>query len=66
MKMRVALAAILLASCKVQDPAPEIAVEDAWARASVPGQPSAAVYFTVKNSGGEDELVSVSSSAGPG
>ena len=55
-------AALLLASCsQVSEPA--IAVEKAWARASLPGQASSAAYFTIRNSGGSDRLLSVSSPA---
>lgn len=59
-----ALAALMLASCSVQSEPPQIAVEDAWARATVSGQPSAAVYLTLRNSGGEDRLTGVSSPMG--
>lgn len=58
------VAALLLplASCSAP---PSIAVSDAWARATVAGQPSAAAYLTIANKGGEsDRLVSVSSTAG--
>lgn len=59
-----ALAALMLASCSVQSEPPKIAVEDAWARATVPGQPAAAVYLTIRNSGGADRLTGVSSPVG--
>lgn len=59
-----ALAALLLGACQAESTPPAITIEDAWARATVPGQPSAAVYLTVRNDGGEDRLVEVSSPAG--
>jgi copper(I)-binding protein len=63
-KKSAALAALLLVSCNVQDKPPAVAIQDAWTRATVPGQGSAAVFFTITNGGGTDRLVSVSSSAG--
>ncbi len=57
------LAALLLASCSPQAAAPAISIEDGWARATLPGQTSSAAYFTIRNSGGADRLLSVSSSA---
>jgi hypothetical protein len=59
-----ALAAILLVSCTPKAAAPVIAVDGAWARATLPGQMSSAIYFTVSNGGGEDRLLSVSTTAG--
>ncbi len=44
--------------------APEIMVSDAWARATAPGQSSAAVYAIIKNNGGPDRLVEVTSETG--
>jgi copper(I)-binding protein len=61
-KKSAAIAAILLASCGVSAP-PRISVEAAWARATLPGQTSSAAYFTIRNAGGPDKLLSVSSSA---
>lgn len=53
-------AALLLAACSARD-APDIVVENGWARATVAGQDSAAAYLTIVNRGGsEDRLVSVS------
>jgi copper(I)-binding protein len=50
-------ACLLLASCG--QGAPEIAVDRAWARATVPGQTQAAVYLRVVNGGGgSDGLLS--------
>ena len=57
------LAALLLSSCSADKP-PAIRVDNAWARATAPGQSSAAVYLTISNSGGEDELVKAFSRAG--
>ena len=62
MRTTAALAALLLASCTASAP-PAIDVQDAWARATLPGQTSSAAYFTISNSGGPDQLLSVSSSA---
>jgi copper(I)-binding protein len=59
-KIIVAVAALLLASCSASSP-PAIAIDDAWARATVPAQMSSAAYFTIRNSGGPDALVSISS-----
>lgn len=62
MRKGVALSALLLlASCNGEGAPPTIAVESAWARATVPGQTATAGYFTLVNSGGEDRLLSVSS-----
>ena len=61
MKRSAALFALLLASCHAQDAPPKIAVEDAWARATVPGQSGSAAYFTIANQGGADRLLAVSS-----
>ena len=63
MRKGAVLAALLLASCNAERRAPQIAIEDAWARATVAQQPSSAAYFTIVNSGGDDRLVSVSSPA---
>jgi len=54
-----ALAALALAAC-TPSKAPEITVENGWARATAAGQGSAAAYFTVVNrGGGDDRLVEV-------
>jgi hypothetical protein len=60
MRKGAALVLLLLASCKVSAP-PAVSIEDAWARATVPGQTTSAAYFAVFNSGGPDKLLSVSS-----
>jgi copper(I)-binding protein len=50
-----ALAALLLASCNAQTAtAPSISVDNAWARATLPGQTSSAAYFVIANAGGAD------------
>jgi copper(I)-binding protein len=60
---RVAVAAaLLLASCKASSGPPDISVDDAWARATVPMQSSSAAYFTIRNAGpGADALLAVRS-----
>lgn len=45
---------LLVASCA--PPAPEIEVRDAWARATAPGQSNGAIYATIINTGGADQL----------
>jgi copper(I)-binding protein len=56
------VAAIALASCSGGANAPaDVHVIDAWARATVAGQPGAAVYMTIANRGhGDDRLIAVS------
>ena len=61
LKRSAALVALLLASCHADETPPKIAVEDAWARATVPGQSGSAAYFTIANEGGADRLLTVSS-----
>ena len=58
----VLVAAVALASCSGGADAPaDIKVADAWARATVAGQPSAAVYLTIANGGRDgDRLLGVS------
>jgi copper(I)-binding protein len=55
-------AALALASCSPGANAPAaLKITDAWARATVPGQTSAAAYLTIANSGeGSDRLVGAS------
>lgn len=44
---------------------PEISVSDSWSRATVPGQSSAAAYFTLTNHGdGDDRLLKISTPIG--
>jgi copper(I)-binding protein len=57
-------AALLSTACARTPAAPDIAVHDAWARATAAGQSNAAIYATIANRGGADRLVGVSSSAG--
>lgn len=53
-----ALAGLALGGC--HRASPRIVVSDAWARASAPGQPNAALYLTLANRGtGGDSLVEV-------
>ncbi|KAI9880153.1 MAG: Pre-mRNA-splicing factor rse1, partial [Watsoniomyces obsoletus] len=56
------IALALTTSCAPR--APDIAVSDAWARATAPGQSSGAVYATIANRGAADMLVGVGSPAG--
>jgi copper(I)-binding protein len=63
-KKAAALAALMLAACTAEAPAPDISVQDAWARATGPGGSSTAVYLAIRNRGGADRLVEVSSPAG--
>jgi copper(I)-binding protein len=44
--------------------APDIAVSDAWTRATAPGQSSGAVYATIVNDGAADQLVEASTPVG--
>lgn len=47
---------LALVSCHpTTSAAPAIAVSDAWARATVPGQASGAIYATITNRGGDDD-----------
>ena len=53
-------AALLLAACGPADQ-PKIAVENGWARATVAGQDSGAIYLDIVNRGdGDDRLIEVS------
>jgi hypothetical protein len=64
MRISAPLGALLVAACNTQAAAPAIKVTDAWSRATVAGQGTGAVYLTVANGGGEDQLMSVSTPAG--
>ncbi len=57
------LLALMLAAaqCNGGNAVPKIAVEDAWARPSAMKAGSGAVYVTLKNTGGDDVLVSAAS-----
>ena len=58
MRRRLFLALLLVAACQ-QNESPKIGVDDAWARATGPGQ-AAAVYASINNDGDEpDRLLSV-------
>lgn len=61
MKCALFFAALLLASCKPASAPPAVSVDGVWARATVPGQSGSAAYFTIRNAGGEDKLLTVSS-----
>ena len=63
MKQALLFAALLLASCKPANAPPAVSVDGAWARATVPGQMGSAAYFTIRNAGGADTLLSVTSPA---
>src|SRR5687768_15919688 len=58
-----ALSLLLLGGCSQSPAAPSITISDAWARATVPGQASGAIYATIDNEGGADKLVGVASDA---
>jgi len=62
MRLTVLTLVVALAGCG--EASPKIEISEAWARATAPGQSSGAVYATIVNRGGEDELVGVSSGAG--
>jgi len=62
MRLTVLTLVVALAGCN--GTSPKIEVSDAWARATAPGQSSGAVYATILNDGGGDELISVSTGAG--
>lgn len=64
MRKYAAAAALLLMSCNQASEPPAITVYDAWARATAPGQTSSALYFTIRNEGGADRLLTVSTAAG--
>jgi copper(I)-binding protein len=64
MRKYAAAAALLLMSCNQADKPPAIAIDGAWARATLPAQTSSAAYFTIGNKGGADVLLSISSPAG--
>lgn len=62
--MRLIVLTLVLALAGCDAPSPEIQVSDGWARATAPGQSSAAVYATIANRGSTDRLIGVSSNAG--
>ena len=64
MKKIAALAALLLVACDGGQAPPAIETGDAWARATVAGQKSTAAYLTIRNDGGGDSLLAVSTPVG--
>lgn len=50
-------------ACQPANLAPQISVENGYVRAPLPGQSTAAVYFDIVNTGGEDVLLAASSNA---
>ena len=62
MRLFVLTLVVALAGC--DSASPRIEVGDAWARATAPGQAGGAIYATIVNDGGADELVGVSTGAG--
>jgi copper(I)-binding protein len=66
MKPGLPLLALALLACSPKTPeSPDISVDQAWARATLPGKPASAAYLTITNrGGGEDVLVGVSSRSG--
>lgn len=62
MNRTLALAALLLASCRPEGTPPDLHLSDAWARETLPGQTTTAAYLEIVNRGGTaDTLVSVTS-----
>lgn len=65
LKTIAALAGLSLASCSGHSGTPKISIHDAWARATVAGQSSAAAYFTLRNDGdGDDKLLGATTPVG--
>ncbi|MEN3973226.1 copper chaperone PCu(A)C [Sphingomicrobium sp. XHP0235] len=65
MSLLPALAALTLASCNAEPATGDFEVSDAWARATAPGQSSAAAYLTLTNETGADvRLIGVSTDIG--
>ena len=62
--MRLIVLALMAALAGCGSTPPKVEVSDAWARATAPGQSSGAVYATIVNDGGADQLVGVSTPAG--
>ena len=62
MRLFVLTLVVALAGCG--GASPRIKVSDAWARATAPGQTGGAIYATIVNDGGADELVGVATGAG--
>jgi copper(I)-binding protein len=55
--MRLLLAALLLAVTPALAQSPQITVRDAWARATAPGAPTGAAFFTITATGAPDRLI---------
>lgn len=66
MKPSIPLIALALLSCSpAASDGPDISVTNAWARATLPGKPTSAAYFTIANrGGGEDALLAVTTTSG--
>ena len=61
---RAALLGLALATLSgMSAAAPPVAVEAAWARATVPGQPAGGAFLRLRNRGGADRLMAASSPA---
>lgn len=58
------IAALVLAGCAPAPSPSDISIVDAWARATAPGQSNGAVYASIRNAGGADTLVGVSTEVG--
>lgn len=67
MKPMPALLALLTVACgQSETGAADIRIDDAWARATVPGKTATAAYLTISNRGSaDDDLIAVGSSSGP-
>lgn len=63
MKPTTALLGLVATACgRPENRAPEIRIEDAWARTTVPGKNATAAYFIISNRGSADDaLISISS-----
>lgn len=61
--MRRIILAFVLALGGCDAPAPRIEISDAWTRATTATASSAAVYMTIANQGGKDQLTSVTTPA---
>ena len=52
-----------LMACQPANPAPDIAIKNAYVRAPLPGQSTAVAYFDIVNKGGKDVLLAARSNA---
>ena len=57
--MRSLALVVLIFTSGVIDAQGGLSIEEAWARESPPGSPNGVVYFTVENSGAEDQLIGI-------